>query len=460
MNTLAARQWRHYETEDPMCESTAGLLRAGHRARTYGLAGALAWLCLASAHAANPLSISFTSATQKNTGGTVVWYVQAPAGSNMVIKAAPGVVPEAAPGTIVKAKTVEIKWKGFQGTDQVWTKPPPGPQSVQLDPSGQATVPIKFAADSYRQWQITACVNWQPPGHDHKVDDCVVSYLEGEDSLAKQSSSLILIVSPEHPAPTHNWKEIPQQGNHLGIAVQEGLVSKSPDKLVRLKYESSSLTSGSKKPWPMPTDKMTPKVISLAGVASQGGWVKKSELLIPDPQGGEWLTIRACMTIEYSGEVCSSSYAYKLTGPSVVIKALTEKNPVIDPNQPLPPKSPPPGGGGGGGRGGGEGQGNLMAPPPVLGQPASAMPAPPALRGPTPQSPPPAPVLAPAAAPAPADAGRMAPAAAVPGCSPIAAATGQYACASREAYAGCERQRVSGAPGIRACTIAGDGRRR
>lgn len=410
------------------------------------MAGLAVALAIDTAQAANPLSITFTSAAQKNAGGTVVWLVPAPAGANMVIKASPGV--------LAQTKTVTMTWKGFEGSDQVWAKPPPGPASVQLDASGQATAPIKFAADSYKQWQITACVNWQPPNYGHKIDDCVVSYMEGENNLAKKSESLILIVSPEHPAPTHNWQKIPKQGNYLGVAVQEDLVAKSPDKLVRLKYESSNLNSDNKTTWPAPTGSMTPKTMSLSGVASQGGWVKKSESLIPDPQVGEWLTIRACMTIDYSGEVCSANYAYRLTGSATAKMSDQPKDHKVDSNQPLPPVSPPPSGGGGGG--GGTGNKNLMAPPRMLGAPATgvAAPAAPARQGPAP-----APTLSPTA-PAPADAGRMAPAAAVPGCSPIAAAPGQHACASRDAYAGCERQRAADAPGIRGCTLAGDGRRR
>ncbi|MCZ7654991.1 MAG: hypothetical protein M5R42_12960 [Rhodocyclaceae bacterium] len=137
------------------------------------MAGLAVVLAIDTAHAANPLSITFTSAAQKNAGGTVVWQVPAPAGSNMVIKASPGV--------LAQTKTVTLKWKGYQGTDQVWIKPPPGPNSVQLGANGQANVPIKFAEDSYKQWQITACTNWQPPGYDHKIDDCVYVYLEGVD---------------------------------------------------------------------------------------------------------------------------------------------------------------------------------------------------------------------------------------------------------------------------------------
>jgi len=409
------------------------------------MAGLAVALAIDTAHAANPLSITFTSAAQKNAGGTVVWQVPAPAGSNMVIKASPGV--------LAQTKTVTMTWKGFEGSDQVWAKPAPGPASVQLDASGQATAPIKFAADSYKQWQITACVNWQPPNYGHKIDDCIVSYMEGEDNLAKKSESLILIVSPEHPAPTHNWKKIPKQGNYLGVAVQEDLVAKSPDKLVRLKYESSNLNSDNKTTWPASTGSMTPKTMSLSGIASQGGWVKKSESLIPDPQVGEWLNIRACMTIEYSGEVCSASYAYQLTESKTVKMSDQPKDHKVDSSQPLPPVSPPPSGGGGGG---GAGKGNLMAPPPMLGAPAAGIPAPAA---PAPQ-PPAAPAMAPAVAPLPDNAGRTPPAAGVPGCAPIAGATGQYACATREAFAGCERLRVAGAAGIRACTAGSEGRRR
>lgn len=84
-----------------------------------------------------------------------------------------------------------------------------------------------------------------------------------------------------------------------------------------------------------------------------------------------------------------------------------------------------------------------MAPPPVL---APAAPA----TAPTPGASPP-----PGIAPLPGDAGRRAPAASVPGCTPVPGAPEQYACGSREAYAGCERLRTSGTAGIRHCGISG-----
>ncbi|MCZ2173248.1 MAG: hypothetical protein LC110_01800 [Burkholderiales bacterium] len=397
-------------------------------------------VAFANALAANPISISFSPASMKTPGGATVWQVQAPAGSSMTIKAATSF-----PG---KAATVKLSWKGFQGTDQVWTTPPPGPGSVQLS-NGQAVVPIVFPKDSHKQWMITACVNWQPPGYDHKIDDCVNTYLEGIDQLAANAVSLILIVSPEHPAPTHNWKKISITGNQLGVALQEDLVSKSPDKLVKLKYASSHSTTEKNTSWPGGDDeKITPKTISLSGIASQGGWIKKTEPLVLQPNTGEWLTVRACITLDYSGEVCSATYAYRLIESKTAKMSDQPKDYKVDTSQPLPP---PPGGGGGGG--GGADKGNLMAPPPMLGAPATGVPA---SAAPAPRAPPPAPVMA----PLPAQDGRAAATAGVPGCTAIAGAPGQYSCGTPEAQAACERQRASGASGIRACNAIAEGRRR
>lgn len=395
------------------------------------------------AHAAEALSITFTSAAINNAGGTTVWQLPAPTGSNMVINASPGVASQ--------TKQVTLKWTGYQGA-QSWPKTPPAPLTIQLDNNGQASFPIKFSADSYKQWSVSACINWKPPGYDHKIEDCASAYLEGIDDLAKNAASLILIVSPEHSAPTHNWKIIPINGNLIGVALQEDLVSKSPDKLLKLHY---TLASDDKTPWPMTIDKITPQKLSLAGIAGQGGWVKKSEPLMLGSSIGKWFTVRACMTIDYSGEVCSATYAYQLTDSKTAKMSDQPKDYKVDTTQPLPPVSPPPSGGGGGG--GSTGKGNLMAPPPMLGAPAANIPVP---ATPAPQGPPTAPTMTPAVAPSPGDPGRMAPTAGVPGCAPVGGAPGQYACTTREAHAACERLRASGSSGIRACTAGSEGPRR
>ena len=108
----------------------------------------------------------------------------------------------------------------------------------------------------------------------------------------------------------------------------------------------------------------------------------------------------------------------------------------------------------------------VLAPPPVLVSPPAGLPPPPMqnapagpaqpMAAPPALAPPPAlvppPTLVPAQAPA-----QIAPMVGpqVPGCSPLAGQAGQYACATREAYAGCERLRASGAAGIRQCQSTG-----
>ena len=416
-----------------MRKSTPRLPRASDHLRLQGWTGALAWLCFAQALAAEPLSLSFSPATKKNAGGTVVWEVPLASGSNMAIKAASNV--------LAQTKAVTLMWKGFQGTDQVWNMPPPGPASAQLGAGGEASVPISFAKGSYKQWQVTACVNWQPPGHDHKSDDCVTAFVEGIDLVAMNAGKLIKIVSPSHAGLPHNWEKLSRYGNSIGVSVQDEVLSKSPGKLVTLKYDSHDLASN-KKAWPKPVDKISPKSLSLSGATSQGGWAQMSAPLVLPPETGEWLTIRACLTVEVSGEICSDAYAYRLTEPP--LKAVIDKNPVIDSNQPLPPVSPPPSGGGGGGGGG---KANLMAPPPVLGAPAAGSPMP------ATSAPPgrPAPALsAPAPQMAPVNPG-LSTLPQVPGCTAVPGRSGEYSCATPDAAAGCERLRASPTSGIRAC---------
>lgn len=411
-------------------------MRAGDRVRRHGLAGALAWLCCASALAAEPLSISFSSATKKNAGGTVVWQVPLASGSNMAIKATPDV--------LAQTQTVTLKWKGFEGTDQVFPKPPPGPNSAQLGTGGEASVPISFAKDSYKQWQVTACITWKPPGQNQKSDSCVAAYVEGVDLAAQNAGKLIKIVSPPHQGLSHNWEKLPKYGSSIGVSVQDEVLSKSPAKLVTLKYDSHDLASNGK-PWPRPVDKISPQSLSLSGAASQGGWTQMSAPLALPAETGEWLTIKACLTIEISGEVCSDTYAYRQTEPP--LKAAIDKNPMIDSNQSLPPAPPPSGGGGGGGGG----KANMMAPPPVLSTPAAGSPMPAAS---APPGRPATTLSAPAPQMGPADPGPSA-MPQVPGCAAVPGRSGEFSCATPEAAAGCERLRASPASGVRACHGSG-----
>lgn len=170
-------------------------------------------------------------------------------------------------------------------------------------------------------------------------------------------------------------------------------------------------------------------------------------------KSGSWI-VSMCFVdaYPYDQRICTQAITIHLK-PYVANMSDQPKNYKVDSNQPLPPLSPPPSSGGGGGGG----KENMMAPPPVLSAPAAGVSAP---RSPVPQGQPAVPAMAPTMAPASADTGRMAPTAGVPGCTPIAGATGQYACATREAHAGCERLRVAGAAGIRACTAGSEGGRR
>jgi hypothetical protein len=160
-------------------------------------------------------------------------------------------------------------------------------------------------------------------------------------------------------------------------------------------------------------------------------------------------TLKACTEIDWSGEICSITRQIELVQTPVIKMSDQSMDHKVDTGQPLPPLLPPPSGGGGGG-GGNE---NMMAPPPVLGAPATNVPSPSA---PVPQGSPPAPMMSPPTAPASANTGRTAPATGVPGCAPVPGAPGQYACATREAYAGCERLRASAASGVRICQGSGD----
>lgn len=418
-----------------------------NRLNTWLAAGWLAALSIAPAHAADTIEITFAPATKKYYSSTVLWKVPAPSGANMSIKAQSGVFKQTA--------VVTLKWKGYQNTDQVFPTDPPGPGSVQLNASGQAVVPIVFGKGSHKQWYITACVKWQPPGYDHKIDDCADAYLEGEDQIAMNAGKLIKIVSPAHPGPHGTRVTIPMHGNAMGVSVRDDVLAKSTDKVVRFTYMSSNPTTQPGNPWPASIAKLTPKTISLSGAASQGGWTQNSEPLVPDPGIGKWLTVKACLTLEYSGEVCSDSYAYELTKPA--LKPGMDKNQTVDPGK-LPPL-PPPGSGGQAGQSGNLPAGNatMMAPPPVLGTPAAATPASAAS---VPAGRPAPPVLAPQMAPAaPANPGSVAGTPQVPGCTALPGRTGDFSCAMPEAVAGCERLRASPTSGVRAC-LSSSGRLR
>ena len=99
----------------------------------------------------------------------------------------------------------------------------------------------------------------------------------------------------------------------------------------------------------------------------------------------------------------------------------------------------------------------MMAPPPSMAPPPVLVPAVPSAATPPAsgtggrQAAPPVVAPAPGMTPPPGAAGMPAPAVVVPGCTPVAGAPGQYACTTREAYAGCERLRAAGSAGIRAC---------
>lgn len=95
-----------------------------------------------------------------------------------------------------------------------------------------------------------------------------------------------------------------------------------------------------------------------------------------------------------------------------------------------------------------------LPPPPMPVQPAGSAPAVPTTGAPSPapaMGPPP--VLAPGAPP---DQGGTMVMPQVPGCAPVAGAPGRYACATREAYAGCQRLRATAASGVRLCQGGGD----
>ncbi len=421
-------------------------LKAAHAQsrRPCRIALLLALAVVSIAHAADPLTVSFTSATKKPIGGQTLWQVPAPSGASMVIKAAPNV--------LAQTKNVTLTWKGFETTDQVFPTPPPGPLSVLLSASGQATVPIVFGKGSHKQWKLTACTKWQPPGNDHKIDDCVYAWLEGVDQILSDAGKLIKIVSPAHPGLLHNWVKIPNSGNSIGVSVRNDVLAKSADKVVRLIYSSES--SGG---WPGQEGKTFPKTLSLAGATSAGGWVQKSEQLALDPNTGEWLHIKACLTLEYSGEVCSNNYAYRLTYPAV--KPGLDKAQVIDASKipPLPPQDSAAGSQTGQSGDLPVGKARTMAPPPMLGVPAVSQPG---AAANLPQIQPAAPTMAPVATPPAMQSGRTAPSVSVPGCSANPGVPGQFACATAEAYAGCERLRGAGSAGVRACQNSGGRLRR
>lgn len=97
-----------------------------------------------------------------------------------------------------------------------------------------------------------------------------------------------------------------------------------------------------------------------------------------------------------------------------------------------------------------------LPPPPVMSAPPVPVAPPPAAGSAVRPAVPPAMAAPPVLAPPPAETGRATPVTNVPGCTPVAGAPGQYACATREAHAGCERLRTSGSMGIRACSASGE----
>lgn len=395
--------------------------------------------------AAEPVSISFSQATQAGQ----VWKVKAPGGSQIVVKATPEFYKQ--------SKSIALKY-AVSGSGWKESLFPPGPTALTLNAGGTAAAPLKFNIST--QWGVQACYSWKPPGADQKTDTCTgMVYFEGVDPLKTGAEKLITFYF--HPPSNVGAKQpgavaVKPSGQELRLRVAKDVLMRSTTKKFRLLWIPGGTAS-------LPeSEQQPPGQVSFGGSAEWGINPAKvdmmgndwGEIVVPLNFGQHkkqphW-TLKACTEIDWSGEICSITRQIDLVQDPVIKMSDQFKDPKVDPNQPLPPLSPPPSGGGGGGGGG---KGNMMAPPPVLSAPAAGISAPTA---PIPQGSPPAPAMAPASP----EAGRMAPAAGVPGCTPIAGAPGQYACATREAHAGCERLRVAGAAGIRACTAGSEGGRR
>lgn len=417
--------------------------------RLFQLAMAI-FVYLPDAQAAEPVTISFSQATKVPIQKGWIWKVKAPTGSQIVVTAKPEFFKQ--------SKAITLKY----GTNQEgsgWHESlfAPGSTSLTLNAKGVAAAPLKFNVST--QWSVMACYSWKPPGSSQKTDSCsAVVYFEGVDPLKEGANKLISFFF--HPPSGVSAKEpnavaVKPSGQELKLRAPKDLLMRSTTKKFRLLWISggtASLPASEKQPPGQVAFSFTgDQKLGVAKIDMEGNdW---GEITVPLDFGPHksklnW-TLKACTEVDWSGEICSITRQIELVQTPVIKMSDQFKDPKVDPNQPLPPLPPPPSGGGGGGGG----KGNMMAPPPVLSAPAAGISAPTA---PTPQGSPPAPAMAPASP----EAGRTAPAAGVPGCTPIAGAPGQYACATREAHTGCERLRVAGAAGIRACTAGSEGGRR
>lgn len=421
----------------------------------------------ASAQGAQPVTLSFTQATQKSIQSSTVWQVRAPTGSQIVIKASPDLAKQ--------TKKIFLKY-AVSGTGWQESLFPPGPTELSLNAGGMAAASLKFAVSS--QWGVQACYAWTPPGSNQKADACTDKvYFEGVDPLKTGAEKLITFYfQPPASASAKQPGAVVAQpsGQELRLRVAKDVLMRSTTKKFRLVWTPGGAAS-------LPASEAQPPGqvgFSFSGTEKLGDikidmmmndW---GEIVVPLDFGPHknkpsW-SLKACTEVDWSGEICSSTRQIELVQTPVIKMSDQPKDPKIDPNQKLPPP-PSPGGQGGGGGGGGQGGraggmpaggGNVLAPPPLLGAPA-AVPS-----QPNPALPPaavrqgsvPSPILAPARTPA--EAGGMAPATDIPGCVPLTGSPGQYSCGTPEAQAACERQRASGASGIRACNAIAEGRRR
>lgn len=397
-----------------------------------------------SAAAAEPVTITFSQATQAPMQKGWIWKVKAPTGSQIVVTAKPEFFKQ--------SKAITLKY----GTNQEgsgWHESliAPGPTSLTLNAQGVAAAPLKFNIST--QWSVMACYSWKPPGSSQKTDSCSdMVYFEGVDPQKENANKEITFFF--HPPSNASAKlagavAVKASGQELRLRAAKDVLMRSTNKKFRLYWDNGS---------PLPeNEKQPPGHVYFGTDPKWGGTAAKvdmqgndwGEIVVPldfGPHKGKpnW-TLKACTEIDWSGEICSNTRIIELVQPQVAKISDLPKDHKVDPSQPIPPLAPPPSGGGGGGGEGGKG--NLMAPPPMLGQPAAGIPAPTA---PAPQGQPLTPAMAPA----------IPPAAGVPGCSAVAGVPGQYACSTREAYAGCERLRAAGAAGIRTCTAGSEGRRR
>ena len=413
--------------------------------------------------AAHPVSISFSQATQLGQ----IWEVKAPTGSQLVVKATPDFYKQ--------SKSVTLKYSlwsigGWQESIVPW------PTALTLNATGVASLPLKFTTSTH--WGVQACYSWKPPGSKQKLDACTdVVNFEGVDPLKKNAEKLITLffLPPSYvSAKTPGAVAIKPSGQELRLRAAKDILIRSTTKKFRLSWTPEGAGS-------LPESETQPPGRVVFGSTGNQKWGEAKvdidwmgnawgEIAVPVDFGAHkkklaW-TLKACTEIDWSGEICSGTAMIELVQPPVIKMSDQPKDPKVDTNQPLPPLSPPPSEGGGGGGKSGQagksgampaGNANIMAPPPVLGAPAAGppVPAPPAPRGQ-----PSLPTMAPAVAPSPTDAARAAPVTGVPGCSPVPGLAGQYACATCEAYAGCERLRATAASSVRACQFGGEDQRR